>query len=229
MVVRVTWNLNDEICGIAQTSNLDDAMFKLGLIEDTMGKYKIEQGEWERGGAETYILRFSVYHNDQSSEYIVKACTAFSASQNISEIIADWVDRRNTLKNNGIITPRLVGIGKGVIVEQFIPFTLSQAIQKKDKRDTHLIQLAIFAATIHKLGFLAIEPFSDLRSNGRDVIPVDFGQDLGGYSGKPIYSKDKLFEEMLDKLRGWNVKLNGKDINTMRMTYISIVDEPAHN
>ncbi len=182
-ISNTPWTLESELCRLAQESDIRVALCSLGLLSGPGAKFRlVEQSEkWDRGGAETYLYRFRIEEDDKDFvEVLIKACVAFAPGGTLNEILKSWVERRQILEKHGVSVPKLYYWGQGVVLEEFIPYTLRDVLSRgAEPSQTILNDLTKFAAALSSLGFAPIGPFSDLRSRGDDVVVVDFGQDLG--------------------------------------------------
>jgi hypothetical protein len=98
----------------------------------------------------------------------------------LQQLSVEWVARRRLLEAEGVRTPRLYHVGRALVVEEFIPEGLSGHLRNHRRRAGHLCDQVIhYAATLQKHGFCPLSPFHGLRTDGRDVFAIDFGQDLG--------------------------------------------------
>jgi len=182
------WTLEKELCGLTGASSVAGALGSLGILEAASPAPAIEEVHgWMRGGAETYIYRFRVVQEEIVQDVILKAIVAFSTTRSLTELGEEWVARRRLLEDEGIATPCLYRAQRALVVEQFIPEGLSGFLRRQAAEATHLFdQVFCYAATLEKHGFCPVSPFHGLRTDGRKVFAVDFGQDLGppGLSSK---------------------------------------------
>jgi hypothetical protein len=227
------WSLQNELCQLARTERLNQALYNFKMIENLGSNFALlEDGPWERGGADTYIYRFWVKEGDKpEAEYVVKACTAFSPVNNLNDILEEWLRRRQLLSDFGVSTPKLVARGNGVIVEESIPYQLSDLLKNEVKAtpnsvDERLIDLTLYSAALYSLGFLSIAPFNDLRSRGKDAVVIDFGQDLGPARGEPVSTKHEIFNLMINKLSEWGVQINDDVKGAMYGLYEQFINSP---
>jgi hypothetical protein len=172
--------LESEICKLSDSPEIPQALCALGLLQNQLEQFKLVQIEdWTRSGAETYSYVFQLHRNQETTKLILKACIVPAYGRTTGDILNGWLTRRNLVTSQGISTPRLYASGHGVILEEFIPFSLPMVI------NTHLIdnqfgiRLGVLAATLARYRFCPVAPFVDLRSRGKDVVMVDFGSDLG--------------------------------------------------
>jgi hypothetical protein len=178
----VKWSLEEEICRVAGSINFMDSLIKLNLIEQGAESFSIVRDKhWVPGGSETYIYRFWIKYDDGGEYgYILKACIALSPGRNGDEIVREWVRRRMMIQSTGVQTPRLVAHKRGILLEELVPYKLEEVLHQLSRvPESILHSLARWAGVLSALGFAAIDPFSDLRSHGNDIVVVDFGEDLG--------------------------------------------------
>jgi hypothetical protein len=180
--VGMCWTIEKELIKISGQSTLEGAIAALGLNRPQDHFISICSPEgWVRGGAETYVYPFSVqFKSGCSVRMIVKAVIAFSPSRTLDQIIEEWLRRRKLIEAAGVNVPRLVFAGQGLIVEEFIPFSLAEILKDQTLKDDVLFgQVFFYAGVLSKLGFAPIDAFSDLRTDGERVYVIDFGEDLG--------------------------------------------------
>lgn len=175
------WTLEKELCGLVGAAGAGEALFRLGILAEAERAPLIEEVHaWTRGGAETFIYRFRVDCQDCVHDVMLKAIVAFSTARSLSELGDEWVARRRLLEAEGVRTPRLYHVGQGLVVEEFIAEDLSGYLRSHRSKARHLHDQVIhYAATLQKHGFCPLSPFHGLRTDGRDVYAIDFGQDLG--------------------------------------------------
>ncbi|MGH3815322.1 MAG: hypothetical protein ACRDUV_23215, partial [Pseudonocardiaceae bacterium] len=123
---------------LAATDSLTSALAILGMADpgDEFSLHTIQ--DWYRSGAETYSLRFSVSNLLRRSEFMLKACVAYSDRQPLKEIFANWLSRRHLIDGLGVSTPRLHATGNAVLVEEYIPYSLVDALASGAHREAIL-------------------------------------------------------------------------------------------
>lgn len=182
----MAWSLENEICQLSKKTDISEALLDLGLIANKTLKFQIRQiGKWTRGGAETYIQHFSIHTDEGVDRYVVKACTPSNISRNIEDVLSNWVERRVAISSSGISTPKLYAADNGVILEEYIPYSLREIMLKNPQgviRKSLVSQIGDTLNILESLGFNSITSLHDLRSRGEDVTVIDFGQDLGTQS-----------------------------------------------
>jgi hypothetical protein len=216
------WTLEGELQKVAEVDGLAAALHKLGLINRIESTFLLlgGDGEWVRGGAETYVFRFQVDEvGERPKDVIIKACAAYSPGAGLSDILHQWIQRRRLLQANGVQTPHLYGYGYGVIIEEYIEHSLCEVIKMASPNRNELVrELAIYAAVLSKLGFAPIGPFQDLRSRGSDVVAIDFGEDLGPahINGQ---TQSQIFSKLSAYLQELGLVLSDKEINELRTIF----------
>jgi hypothetical protein len=185
----MAWSLQSELTKLTSCEDLGSALLKLDLIEQLDEEFQIsgESPEWVRGGAETYIYRFTLERPTRAATHLLlKACVAFSPIGSVEAILSQWVSRRELLQRAGVGTPRLYFAGQGLVLEEYISYSFPEAVQKNEGAQLNLVQaLAATAAGLYRLGFKPVSLTPDLRSRGSDVVVVDFGADLGPPGAAP--------------------------------------------
>lgn len=150
---------------------------------------------WHRSGAETYASDFTVQSDQGTVHMLAKACVAFSPTETMN----DWLKRRAYLQENGANVPILYGVGKAVLIEEFIPYSFRERIAdiSADKLDSMRDSLQSTCELILNLGFNVLS-LHDLRSRDSDAVIVDFGSDLG--SPNPTPSKEQSIDKRVRQL-----------------------------
>lgn len=173
-----SWSLESELQGLTNTADINSALAALDLPADQIHSSSLQiDVDWTRGGAETYILIFSVIMTNLRRRFVMKSCVAWGAGS-VAEIFSTWLERRLILSEAGIAVPRLYCHDRATAVEEFIEYDLRELLRTTDSRDQLLWAAGRNAALLATLGFLPLS-LKDLRSRGKDVVVVDFGQDLG--------------------------------------------------
>lgn len=212
------WSLAAELQKVAGVEGVATALHALGLVSRPESSYRLVggDGQWVRGGAETYIFRFQVDEEGKAvKDVMIKACVPFAPGVDLNEILDHWVQRRNLLRANGVETPHLYGYGHVVLIEEYIPHSLPETLcSATSSRKELLAGLTIYAAALSKLGFAPVGPFEDLRSRGRDVVAIDFGEDLGPprVNNKP---RPEMFEMLAAYVRRLGVNLSDNETDEL--------------
>src|SRR5262249_43409001 len=193
------WPLGAELQRLTNTTSVAAALAKLGIIANTSADFFIEtKSDWHRSGAETYAYIFDVTSASVETRLILKACVAFSPSATIDQILENWIQRRTLLRNAGVETPVLYAWGIGEILEEYIPFEVSEVLKQANEalRESMLIRLAEAAGCIANAGFAPVDTFSDMRSRGSDIVMIDFGEDLGPSGISSSNNNFEIFDQL---------------------------------
>lgn len=153
--------------------------------------------DWRRGGAESYIcaaqLRVATEKGlIESRQYILKAVLSFGPSS--TGRVGDLVSRYKILESTGVPVPRTYYAGQGVLLQDFIAFSLPDYLRKIEGDDVALLEVQRRVLTIsRKLDELRFAPVSfvpDLRvTTEGEVLIVDVGEDLGSPGQAPEGSR----------------------------------------
>ncbi|MDD5093981.1 MAG: hypothetical protein PHV74_06340 [Dehalococcoidia bacterium] len=217
-----SWTVEDELCRVAETTNIGQALYKFGLLNSPTTQFYLDEtgSKWARGGAETYIYPFSVTpEGSGKSELLIKACVAFDGGTTIENILNGWVERRKLLAANGVFAPKLYGWGHGDVIEEFLPYSVKDVLLQSIEPPSEILDLLVlYTASLSKLGFAAISPFHDLRSHGSDVVVVDLGQDIGP-PGSMKTPQPELFGLLCDYLQSIGIHLSSDLLDELRATF----------
>lgn len=214
-----SWTLEGELKELAGQDDLDSWLHSIRLLErgDTLSTLATVR-DWYPSGAETYSLRFAVLTSrGQRHECFMKACVPFPSGIPLKDVFAQWLSRRAVVEELGIDTPRLYAAGTALLVEEYIPHTLSEALARAADRTRLLRSVGWTAACLVKAGFAPISAH-DWRSRGEDVVLVDFGQDLGP-AGLALGSESGLLSEVLDNLANAGLELSAVDLQIVGSVY----------
>jgi hypothetical protein len=212
MEIPVTgrWTLDIELQKLTGTTSVAAALAKVGIITESSVDFTIERKrDWHRSGAETYSYVFSVNSAGDETDFILKACVAFSPVSTLDQILQSWIQKRSLLRDAGIGTPTLYAWGFGEILEEYIPYELCEVLKEAgdDLRESMLICLVEAAGCIASAGFAPIDAFSDMRSRGSDVVIIDFGEDLGA-SGVCSSNNIEIFDQLLKTFTRWGISIS---------------------
>lgn len=218
--MATAWTLEGELMQLAGAADTASALTTLGMIDAGENFALDTVQDWHRSGAETYSLHFTVATRSRRGDFVLKACVAHVGGQSLKDTFAEWLSRRSLLDELGAGTPRLYVAGKAVLVEEYIPYTLADAlVNNQEHREVILRALARTAGLLVSAGFV---PFSaqDWRSRGTDVVLIDFGQDLGppntGHG-----SEAGLLSEILDNVERAGVTLSPAELALVGSSYES--------
>ncbi len=216
------WTLESELCKLSNRNSLQHALLELGILKSDDPFELSVVRDWTRSGAETYLLRFRIAQSHVlRMDYVLKACVALPVGQTVDQILQRWIQRRAVLEEAGVGTPELIASGNGVLLEEYIPHSVSEMLAvHPERRFEFARQLAEAGGIVEGLSFSPLRLFDDLRSRGLDVVTTDFGEDLGpqGVSGKSLWS---MLRRYLD---GAGVPLSDTDFLILKDIY----DEAAH-
>ena len=219
MVEMSNWSIEQELLTLSHTESIVEAVVSLGLLPvgETLNSVRSEQ-DWVRSGAETFQFTFWIEtKSGRMYKYLLKACTVFGAFRGLDAIVDEWLARRNLLNKTGIATPKLYASANGLVLEEFIPYSLADI----QITDTILVDLAYLAGTLSRLGFSPVDGvFGDLRSHKDDVVVVDFGEDLGPPNASSR-KDDHLFNLILSQLKRWKFDISTDTLDNMRARFQS--------
>jgi hypothetical protein len=175
------WSLEQELCALAGESDVVSAVRRLALLEPDAVFVKCESaGRWIPGGSETYLFYFSVHcAGGRFRRFLLKSIVGYAPGLSLTETTEAWVGRRGVLSENGVAVPRLHAFARATLLEEFVPFALAERLRGGGESRLLQIGLVRYALVLWRLGFRPVAAFGDLRSRGCDVVPVDFGEDLG--------------------------------------------------
>ncbi len=190
----------DELTRLTGGTNLAAALRELKLLHGNLVKLSATS-TWKRGGAETYILPFSVESETSIKHFLFKACVGFSLTkESVVELLEDWMKKRRRLDSAGVGTPQLFAVGDGVILEEYIPYLVSDVVAQRDEVAHFLQDAAKCLGLLKRSGFVLERPASNIRSRGNDAVLISFGSDLSGSSNavSSVASLDELFRVARD-------------------------------
>jgi hypothetical protein len=218
---EANWKLDDELKKLADANSAEGALRKLGLLgfdEDEFDLVSAPEG-WYRSGGETYLYRFRVLTRKSETCVVLKACVAWAPATTLEAIFLGWLERRQLLASRGVLTPRLYAWGQAVVLEEDVPFELTEILKRAEvPSDSLLLSMADLAGVVASLGFLPVGLFEDLRSHGEDVVAVDFGTDLG----PPYVAKDQnpqVFDQLLAHLSNLGARVPDVTRGRMRAVF----------
>lgn len=147
----------------------------------------------------------------------MKACVATSFGSSLSETFHDWIERRGLLKEHGVETPHLIGVGEALLIEEFISYSLGDLLRASSTREVLLYKLGFTGGILAKLRFVPVS-IHDWRSRGEDVVLIDFGEDLGGWGVRRMDFQD--FIQRVDAFaHSWRISLSSGDFDVIRRGY----------
>lgn len=222
---KSSWTLAGELRHLADDDDLDRWLRSVGLIEPDDALAALETvREWYQSGAETYGLHFAVVTSaGERHECFMKACVAYGGGISLKEIFSKWLSRRAAVNELGVNTPKLYAVGSALLVEEFIPYTLNEAMARAGDRTGILRSLASTTAHLVNARFVPLSAH-DWRSRGQDVVIIDFGQDLGP-AGIGARSESGLLSEVLDNLADAEIQLSGAELMLVGSVYEQLLHE----
>jgi hypothetical protein len=160
--------------------SLLESLRSLDVVDSEVSSFElVPEGGWMAGGAETYLFRFFVRTSSSEVRLLLKAVTAFGGG-GVGEIADEWVRRRLVLRGMGVSVPTLYAVQRATLLEEYIPYSLPEAIALSGENETAVrAECVEMAAAVGRAGFRPVSLFYDARSRGSDVVMVDFGSDLG--------------------------------------------------
>ncbi|MGH4012514.1 MAG: hypothetical protein ACRDSL_00955 [Pseudonocardiaceae bacterium] len=216
------WTLEGELATLTGTDGIASALATLGIAEPDEQVVLDTVQDWYRSGAETYSLRFSASNGSRLSEFVLKACVAYGG-QPLKDIFASWLSRRRLLDSLGVSTPRLYAAGAAVLVEEYVPLGLIDALTSGEYREAILRSIGRTVGTVVSAGFVPLSAH-DWRSRGNDVVLIDFGQDLGP-PGVGRGSEGGLLSEILDNVDRAGVGLSPTELAIVSASYESSLSD----
>ncbi|MBK6896788.1 MAG: hypothetical protein IPH06_09375 [Alphaproteobacteria bacterium] len=173
---------------------------------------EVEEQPWVRGGGETYIMPFSVKNSSgQSVRCLFKACVTMLPDLKVTE----WMQRREALATKGVESPHVFGHGNGVVLEEFVPYTLEEGYQRFGGEV--VAKAARAFGGIASLGFHPVSGgiLRDFRvDDQKRVLMIDFGSDLGA----PGLEPSELWQAFVNDAKA-QLKLDESEIEAYRSDY----------
>src|ERR1700733_6741366 len=182
----MTWKIEDEILKLSGKDRISDALMALRMVSSSTAEVQVRTtSEWQRGGAETYFVPFVLEtHSRLLGAYILKAMTAATPGTPPETQLRNWTTRRGLVESAGASVPRLYAASNGVLLEDYIAHDL--VAFRKDQRSPHVIDDSVIAMSesVWAAGFKPTSWLHNMRTDGRLVYWVDFGEDLGDSTGR---------------------------------------------
>jgi hypothetical protein len=180
------WSIDTELRQATGSDDTATALRSLAVLspEEALAKIVTKQ-DWVRGGAESYIYTFEVVSTTgRTVSLIIKAHTPAPGPTSIEKSLSEMLRRRELLRHSGVRTPTLYYAGRGIVIEQYVPFSWVDRFEERLKDPGKVLKLAIevvvIAMVLDDCGFAPVDVISDLRVDvNEEVYLVDFGQDLG--------------------------------------------------
>ncbi|WP_210086861.1 hypothetical protein [Mycobacterium sp. OAE908] len=177
------WNLTDELLAILGAESVSAGFRAAGLeVGDELCFTTVR--DWYRAGGESYVYVFDVSDNQQSFRLLLKSLVGSVGG--LEYKFKEVLERRRLLEHRGIGTPKLYGHHKATLLEEFVPYTLREALSRPgDDMFRAALDAIRLGTTLDSLGFAPVSLFPDLRSHGANAVLVDFGSDLGPPHASP--------------------------------------------
>jgi hypothetical protein len=209
--MAISWTLEKELRSLVKARTVRQALLHLKLIEECDPDPLLQEVEgWTQEHPETFVYRFRIVMPRVTHEVLLKAIVAFSMTKSLVEIAGEWVARRRLLEGEGIGTSKLYYAKRAVLVEQFVCDKLSDHL-KRCPTERLFDQLIKLAGILERHGFCPVSPFHGLKTDGRDVLVTDFGQDLG-----PPGVTSKRNGHLLREAIRWFEKESGQKVDKAR-------------
>lgn len=164
--------------------------------------------EWQRKGHETYTaaakLKIEKDGKNYERSFISKAIVTLSVDITIKNMLR----RKKLLEDKGIKTPRIYSIDEGCINQQYIPYSIGEAIKLGKLNDELLDEIIFVASQLDKMGFNSLNYIGDLRTDLKNVYYTDFGFDLGEPNENIV--SDKAYNRLVRFVNG-NKRLKNKE------------------
>lgn len=187
------WTIEKELSAMGPPAGITPAW--LGLAGTGSISFRELVG-WHRSGAETFSYVFLAETAEAQKTLIAKACVAFSLASPPDAQAENWNLRRQRIREHGGGTPALLGATPGLFVEEFLPYELTDVVGLGSAiRNAYcdLINAVLDA------GFLPRDFARNIRSDGRTVYWIDFGEDLGGLRTEPIKDRSKIIRKAMEE------------------------------
>ncbi len=187
-----------ELFNLYPSTDIQKVFLALGLKKtEQPAHFELIRG-WHRSGGETYAAYFSLSSSEFElpRTYVLKACCP-SCFSDVTKVLDKWLLKREFMRSSGINTPELYAKGQGVILEEFIPYSIEEAARINSYSANYFSMIADFYKAVGALGFLPISLYHNIRSRGKDVVNIDFGGDLGARNDTP-----QCLDQLLEREQG---------------------------
>ena len=173
------WSIEKEFLDLTGQCSIERALFDCGLLSSPLEFVGIHSSSaWRRGGAETYIFDFEVICVASRRRLIAKALVAASPGIPPEKQLDLWYMRRDLIQRSGCPVPTLYVFGKGILIEEYVQDSLVDVL--RDGHNTKLfMKLHRYASNVISAGFCPTSFIPNLRTDGKRLFWIDFGNDLG--------------------------------------------------
>lgn len=128
--------IHGELKRLYPCEDIQDALLGLGLKKTGEVAELSEIKGWHRSGGETFATYFSLESGEfqKPPRFVLKACCPSSFSD-VDKILDKWLMRREFIRISGLETPILYARGPGIVLEEFIPYSIEDAIRRNDRSE----------------------------------------------------------------------------------------------
>jgi hypothetical protein len=156
------------------------AIYTLGLLPPHERLAGFVTEDWAAGGAETYLYPFTLRaESGWNRRYLLKAVVVLGSDVTVGRTAERWQLRRVFLDNAGICVPKCYALLNATFLEEWIADTLEEELRSPERKLLCLESLTRYVGVLDAYRFSAVDPFRDLRVKAGQVVPIDFGSDLG--------------------------------------------------
>jgi len=172
-----------ESVGKTNEEKIENMLRELKILDSSEHLAEYEDiTEWKRGGAETYIARSKIkFINDsgklQEKEFVAKAIVTLCG--NLTERCNELMKRRETLRKNGALVSEVYTVHKATIYEKYLPLEAQEALDSRCNKKQLEDDLQKILLALEKSGAKTENVLRDMRSDGKHIYFVDYGEDLG--------------------------------------------------
>jgi hypothetical protein len=196
------WTLERELTEMAGIKPVQNAIYTLGLLPQHERLAGFVTENWAAGGAETYLYPFILRaESGWNRRYLLKAVVVFGSDVAVGRTAERWQLRRLFLDKAGIRVPKCYALYKATFLEEWIPDALEDELRYPERAPRCLESLTRYVGVLD-----AVDPFRDLRVKAGQVVPVDFGSDLGP-PGAAANRNERHWHALVKASADWHVEL----------------------
>jgi len=161
-------------------TRLFSALKDLKILKDQeeLAEYDELHG-WKRGGGETYVASAKLKIEKDGKRYERTFVSKAIVTLSIDITIKNMIKRKKLLEDEGVKTPEIYSISDGCINQQYILYSIKEAIKLGKFNNKLLDEIIFIASQIDKMGFYSLNYIADLRTDLKHIYYADFGFDLG--------------------------------------------------